>query len=149
MLTIVANLASCSSSSPTDKANVYANLDAVGNAGGELAATPINARPVELFPGFNAELEKYAQSAYLRVPYLRPDLSDKLGMRVEVGPVHFGRLKVAAVAIDANGNEQAGAAAETEMTVNSTPRPATDFRRSTYTDGRQWFTFIESPQLKV
>ena len=135
MLTLVAGLDACECDDAADRCNVYTNVDSAGNAGGDVESEPINRRPVRLFPGLD--------------PAEEPDAEDDLDVRVEVGPVHFGRVKVGVAAVDQYGNEQAGAMAVSERTVNSTPTPAKHFTRGDFDGetGQQWFTFAESPQL--
>ena len=120
---------------PLDACNLYTNADAVGNASGELNSAPENPSPIRLFPGVD---EGYAG-----------DLTDRLAVAVPVGPFCFGRLKIGFKAIDSLGNEQDGAIAEDEMTINSPPTPVTSFRRGDWDEenAQQAFTFTESPQL--
>lgn len=147
MLTLTATLSSCSSSDPRDRANVYCNVDAVGMASGDATRLAVDA-PVALFPGASSQVPGYLELPYLSEQYLGDDLSDKLGVSVEIGPVCFGRVKVGLKALDVSGNEQAGSMAETEFVVNSPPRPASGLRMGAVVGGVQTFRFQQSPQLR-
>lgn len=148
MLHLTATLPSCTSSDPRDRANVYCNVSEVGMASGA-ATRKVNEDPVELFPGASRQVPGYLELPYLSEEYLGEDLSDKLGLAVEIGPICFGRVRVGMVAVDVNGNEQAGTMAETEITVNSAPRPARALRRGAFAGGVQMFTFQESPTVRA
>jgi len=113
-----------------DRAEVFVNVDEAGMAAGEptTGATPV---PVDLFPGLPAG----------------ESTAGNLAVRVPIGPVCFGRLKVAVRAVDSLGNPQAGAMASIERTVNSPPRPVGQVRRGEYAGGQQAVGYRESPQL--
>jgi len=149
MQNVLVNLSSCDCSLPTDGCNIYTNLDAVGNADGELSGTPVNPRPIPLFPGMPPDSPVHLTTPHLSGPFLGMSGDTSPQVEAEIGPVHFGRLKVGLKSVDAAGNEQDGAAAEEEITVNSSPRPPTNVQRGDYDDeaSQQAFSFTPSRQL--
>ncbi len=147
MLTLTATLSAYSGSDPTTTLAVWSNIDSVGMASGNLKDAP-DVEGVPMFPGApTATRIQYLRGRAFDGPFLAYDLSESIGS-VSVGPVCFGAVKVAIEARDTIGNAQSGALAETTETVNSTPLPAKNFRRTDDSAGLPVFTFDQSPQLR-
>jgi len=125
-----------------ERARLLWNVDAVGNASGD----PTTAlKDIELFPGATGD-PRHGITPHGAGPHggFRRASNEDL----PTPAVHFGRVKVAASAVDARGNAQSGAANVAEVVVNSPPRPARRFERGSFSGGRQMFSFTESRQLK-
>lgn len=129
---------------PTDRVNIYWNVDYRGIASGDVSfIDAVNHQPIPLFPG-RREV-RWLSGEWLAEPWLE-EVADP-DVQFETPPVHFGRVKVRGIGIDAAGNAQSPAGPEGEHTVNSSPTAAANFKRSTYAAGQQSFTFNASLQL--
>lgn len=128
-------------------ANVYWNVGANGLAAGAIDTdAPVNAAPVQLYPGETAGSGPSWGAGAWGMGFWSGDQRAPSGT-FRTPAVCFGRVVVGARAVDAVGNEQSGAIAEAEQVVNSTPRPPTNLRRGELEAGRLALTFTPSPQV--
>lgn len=126
-----------------DSFDILWNVNSAGIASGSVTTAPVNGRPIPLF--------KQPDSLWGVTPWGNGGWCGwMLANETFTTPtVHFGLVKIALKSRDSLGNYQDGAAAETELTVNTTPRLPTQFERGSWSSPQQSFTFVESAQLEV
>lgn len=129
--------------------DIYWNVNARGIASGDVdTSVKVNDASMELFAGITGgQSHLWLQTAFLSNEWLVPTATPSATFSTPM--VHFGDVKLAGKARDYLGNYQAAAIEIGTITVNSTPMPPSNLKVSTYTAGRQWFTFTPSPQLET
>jgi len=147
MLALDVTLDTTTAVSPEFAANFYWNVDSRGIASGAVdEGDAINESPIALFYGAQ-DVAVWQDRRWLSDVWLADVATPNL--RYTTSHVHFGAVLLAAKSVDAAGNEQDGAIAETTTVVNSTPYPPTGLRRGDWDEvaETQAFTFRQSSQL--
>lgn len=147
MLTLLVTFPTPRVITSAETVDLFTNLDGRGRAAGPInESAPANDSPLRLFPGQDPG-PRWAAGPWGQDTWA--GYSGAPAVQFETPPICFGRVRVAGKTRDEVGNYQTGPVAVADRVINSTPTPPARFRPAGYAAGRQTFTFIQSPQLKL